>query len=74
MDLEEFSAIFFKIACPFLLVGTPIFLFGLFSAPNPPEQRLDDAWYVFFSIVGGVVMWFSFQFCKNEMGWFGGKK
>jgi hypothetical protein len=74
MELDDFAKIFFNFACPFLLVTTPIFLFGLFNAPNPPEQHLAQGWYVFFSVVGAIVIGASFWYCRSKMGWFRRKK
>jgi hypothetical protein len=74
MDIYEFNRVFFKFACPFLLVATPLFLFGLFNAPNPPEQHVGPGWFIFFSVAGAGVMGASFWYCRTKLGWFGGKK
>jgi hypothetical protein len=74
MEFEEFSRRFLSFVCPFLLIGTPILLYGLFTAPNPPEHHLAESWLVFFGIAGVLVIFFSFRYCRNEMGWFRRKK
>jgi hypothetical protein len=74
MSTDDFASIFFRFACPFLLFGAPLLLFALFNAPNPPQDHLSVGWYIFFSVICSLTTWFSFQYCRNEMGWFGGKK
>lgn len=74
MTLDELAAVFFKFACPFLLVVTPLGLILMYRAPNPPEDHLGPGTYAIVTIVGLVITGLSFRYCRNEMGWFGGKR
>lgn len=74
MDIEEYKDNFLKFACPFILVVTPIAMVLMYRAPNPPEDHVGPATYAIFTAIGIVAIWLSFQFCRDKMGWFGGKK
>lgn len=74
MEIEEFSKIFLNIACPYLLVMTPIALVCVFLAPNPPQDHVGDWAYVVATIICAIITGLSFWYCRTQMGWFGGRK
>lgn len=74
MNIEEFKNTFLKFACPYLLFITPIGLILTYMAPNPPEDHLGAEAYFLVTALGIIIIWFSFRYCRDHLGWFGGKK